>query len=600
MPRNWQFTTHDSGRTRALAGQMRCSTLLAQVLLSRGLGDPVEAKAFLTGNLQHLLDPEQTPGIEAATERIVRAIRDKRRITIYGDYDVDGMTSTAILTRCLQSVDARTDYYIPCRMEEGYGLNSEAIRELHREDPERLLITVDCGVASLEEARLARELGLELIITDHHQFGAELPEAAAVVHPRIDPAADCFPDLCGAGVALKLAWAVSKQLGNGQRANERLREFLKSAVGLAMIGTVADVVPLVGENRLIVKYGLSTLQKQAGAGLRALLRVCELTKKSAFSAEDIGFSLAPRLNAAGRLGQARLAVELLITEDESRAAQLAEYLDGLNKQRQTVERKILKQAREEIQKHPEWLEHPVLVVSHHEWHPGVIGIVASRIAEQFEKPAILITLGAGTGIGQGSGRSHAGFDLHAAVSRCAEHLVQFGGHPAALGVKVQAEQINTFREALQTAACPEAGAEVIKAPRRIDSEVVLEELSVRAIQELEYLGPFGCANERPVFVATGIQLVEPPRTMGEGGRHLSLKVRQHGQVLRAIAFGRGEWAEPLAQVPGSLALCFKPGINEFRGQLNVELQLIDWKSDQEVFQLDKDASAARPNESRTA
>ncbi|MEZ5950954.1 MAG: single-stranded-DNA-specific exonuclease RecJ [Planctomycetaceae bacterium] len=579
---------------------MRCSTLLAQVLLARGLTDHQQAKAFLSGTLQELQEPERMPGVEQAAELIVQAIHDKRRITIYGDYDVDGMTSTAILLQCLQSAGAEADYYIPCRLEEGYGLNCEAIRELHQADPRRLVVTVDCGISSLEEARLARELGLDLIITDHHQFGAELPSACAVVHPRIDPETSCFPELCGAGVAFKLAWAVCKQLGNGQRASERMRNFLKTAVGLAMIGTVADVVPLVGENRMIVKYGLETLRKQAGTGLRALLQVSGLLEKSGLNAEDIGFALAPRLNAAGRLGQARLAVELLVTHDEHRAAQLAEYLDGLNKQRQTVERKILKQAREEILQHPDWLEQPVLVVAHHEWHPGVIGIVASRVAEQFEKPTILITLGTGTSLGQGSGRSHAGFDLHAAVTASAEPLDRFGGHPAAIGLKIQPEQIAPFRELLNEVATRQRGIETQLPPRRIDSEVSLHELTVGAIQELEYLGPFGSQNERPVFVTTGIQLVEPPRVMGEGGRHLSLRVQQHGHQMRAIAFGRGEWAEQIEQTQGSIALCFKPGINEFRGRMNVELQLIDWKSDQEVFQGDTASSAVRQDESRTA
>ena len=343
MPRNWQFTTHDTGLVAALAGQLRCSTLLAQVLLSRGLGEPQQARSFLKTNLNELQEPELLPGMTQAVDAVVAAIQDGRKITIYGDYDVDGMTSTALLLQCFQSLGVNADYYIPCRMEEGYGLNCEAIRELHQTDPERLVITVDCGVSSLAEAELARELGLRLIITDHHRFGEELPCAVAVVHPRIDPDSLAFPDLCGAGVAFKLAWAICKRMGDGQRASERMREFLKSAVGLAMIGTVADVVPLVGENRLLVKYGLGTLVQQAGPGLKALMLVAGVQEKSTITAEDIGFGLAPRLNAAGRLGQARLAVELLVTRDPARAAQLAEYLDGLNKQRQTVERKIQRQ-----------------------------------------------------------------------------------------------------------------------------------------------------------------------------------------------------------------------------------------------------------------
>jgi len=600
MPRNWQFSSHDTGLVKTLAGQMRCSTLLAQVLMSRGFQDASAAKEFVSAKLSALQEPGNLPGAEQAAARIVAAVQAKRRITIYGDYDVDGMTSTSILLQCLQAVGATADYYIPCRLEEGYGLNCDAIRELHQADPERLVVTVDCGIASVEEARLARELGLELIITDHHQFGDVLPDAEVLVHPRIDPETTCFPDLCGAGVAFKLAWAICQQLGDGKRASTRMRDFLKSAVGLAMIGTVADVVPLVGENRMLVKYGLQTLQQQATTGLQALVAVSGLKDKSALTSEDIGFGLAPRLNAAGRLGQARLAVELLVTSDAQRAAQLAEYLDGLNKQRQTVERKILKQAKEQVQEHESWADDPVLVIAHHDWHPGVIGIVASRVAEVYEKPTLLITLGTNHGFGQGSGRSYAGFNLHKAMCESAHTLEKFGGHPAAVGLKIAENKIDEFRDAINTAARQQqAGQEEELAPRRIDSEVALNELSVNAIQELDFLGPFGCENERPIFVSTGVELAEPPRTMGEGGRHLSLQVRQYGHKMRAVAFGRGDWAEELAACEGTLALCFKPNINEFRGRRNVELQLIDWKTDQEVFGQSPVQTAAN-GESKTA
>ncbi|MBB01375.1 MAG: single-stranded-DNA-specific exonuclease RecJ [Rubinisphaera brasiliensis] len=584
MPRTWQFSSHDTGLVSTLASQMRCSTLLAQVLMSRGFRDATAAKEFVSARLSALQEPETLPGAVQAAERIVAAVQAGRRITIYGDYDVDGMTSTSILLQCLHAAGATADYYIPCRLEEGYGLNCDAIRELHQADPERLVVTVDCGIASLEEAKLAKELGLELVITDHHQFGEQLPEAEVLVHPRIVPDADCFPELCGAGVAFKLAWAICQQLGDGKRASNRMRDFLKSAVGLATIGTVADVVPLVGENRMLVKYGLQTLQQQATIGLQALMAVSGLRDKSALTSEDIGFGLAPRLNAAGRLGQARLAVELLVTTDTQRAAQLAEYLDGLNKQRQTVERKILKQAKEQVEAHESWADDPVLVIAHHDWHPGVIGIVASRVAEIYEKPTLLITLGTGHGFGQGSGRSYAGFNLHKAMLEAGHTLEKFGGHPAAVGLKIAEGNIEDFRTAINDAARKQqGGGDEELAPRLIDSEVALNELSVKAIQELDFLGPFGCQNERPIFVSTGVELAEPPRTMGEGGRHLSLQVRQFGHSMRAVAFGRGDWAEQLAACEGTLALCFKPNINEFRGRRNVELQLIDWKTDDEVF-----------------
>ena len=587
MARHWKFNSHDSGRVESLARQMRCSTLVAQVLLSRNYADAEQAKAFLVSKLSDLREPETLPGVSQAAEIIVEAIRDKRRITIYGDYDVDGMTSTAILQQCLQLAGAQVDYYIPCRLEEGYGLNCDALRELHKSDPNRLVVTVDCGVSSTTEALLARELGLDLVITDHHTIGEQIPDALAVVHPELpggeSPDKGMFTPLCGAGVAFKLAWAICKLLGDGKRASERMRGFLKTAVCLSAIGTIADVVPLVNENRLIVKYGLSTLKQQAGPGLSALMKIAGIDDKTSLASEDIGFSLSPRLNAAGRLGQARLAVELLTTDDESRATQLAVYLDGLNRQRQTVERKILKQAKEVVQENEQWLEHKTLVVSHHDWHAGVIGIVANRVAEHFEKPTILVTFDTSNGTGQGSGRTYGNFNLHRATLTCSEYLDTFGGHAAAIGLKVQQSNIDAFREALSQAAL-ETPTELEQQPRRIDAEVSLGELSVKAVRELEFLGPFGNANERPIFVSTGITLAEPPRTMGEAGRHLALKVKQYGQTMRAIAFGRGEWAEEIAKLEGPIAICFKPTINEFRGRTNVEMQLIDWKTEHELSQ----------------
>lgn len=579
MPREWQFVSHDTGLVESLARNIRSSTLLAQVLISRGMNQPEDAKDFLSAKLKTLQEPELVPGVTEAADEIVTAIRNKRRITIYGDYDVDGMTSTSILFHCISQAGGVVDYYIPCRLEEGYGLNCEALRELHNEDPTRLVVTVDCGISSVEEAALANELGLDLIITDHHTIPDELPAAKILVHPRIGENSQAFPHLCGAGVAFKLAWAVSKRLGDGERSDARMRNFLKMAVGLTMLGTVADVVPLVGENRLIVKYGLETLQQQAGVGLAALMKEIGLMDKASLTAEDIGFGLSPRLNAAGRLGQARLAVELLTTNQTDRASQLATYLDGLNKQRQTVERKILKHAREEIQNHPEWLDQPCLVIGHNDWHPGVIGIVASRIAEQFEKPTILIAINSNTGIGQGSGRSFAGTNLHEAVSTCKDLLESFGGHAAAIGLRVKQNQIDQFRDQLcENAKLVESAEESV--PRRIDAEVTLAELTVKSIRELEFLGPFGCENERPVFVSTGLELAEKPKTMGEGGRHLAVRLKHYGCILRAISFGRGEWAEEMESAGERISVCFKPIINEFRGRENVELHIIDWRPDE--------------------
>ncbi|MDC0273900.1 DHH family phosphoesterase, partial [Planctomycetaceae bacterium] len=357
MPRIWHYEQHDQGRVGDLCREMRVSPLLAQVLIARGYPSKETAGKFINSKLTDLHDPELLPGISDAADLVIAALKEKRRITIYGDYDVDGMTSTSILWHCLKLAGGEVDYYIPSRLEEGYGINCDAIRELHEQDPKRLLISVDCGITSVEEAALAKELGLDLIITDHHQMVDQLPDAKVLVHPRLPGSQYPFGDLCGAGVSFKLAWAICQRLGDGKKASAHMREYLKSAVCLAAIGTIADVVPLVDENRALVRYGLAGLNELASPGLKALIKVCGIEKNKSYTASDVGFSIGPRLNAAGRLGQARLAVELLTTEDPERATQLADYLDQLNKNRQTVERRICKRAKEIVEEHPEWDSH---------------------------------------------------------------------------------------------------------------------------------------------------------------------------------------------------------------------------------------------------
>ena len=577
VPRKWSFHPHDEAAIARLSGQLKVTPLMAQVLIARGFTTPEDARLHLEPKLSNLHDPMLLPGVPEAAQRIVEALKEKRRITIYGDYDVDGVTSTSLLWHCLKLSGANVDYYIPCRMEEGYGLNEAAIRELHEEDPGRLLISVDCGIASVKEAVVAKEIGLELIITDHHHIGDELPDAAVLVHPRLPGTKYPFGELCGVGVAFKLAWALCQLMGDGKKASPHMREFLKSAVGLTAIGTVADVVPLVDENRVIVRYGLHSLRENPSLGLKALIKISELDKKPQLTAEDIGFGIAPRINAAGRLGQARLAVEMLTTDNPERAYSLAAYVDELNKNRKTVERRIVKEAKEMVEQHPEWEADPTLVLAKHEWHPGVIGIAASRIAETFEKPTVIIAL-KDDGTGVGSARSFAGFDMYAGLASSADSLLGFGGHQAAAGVQIEAGNVDDLRTSLANWARNNFDPTDEELSLRVDAEVHLSEVTRRAVVELEHLGPFGAANPKPRFASNRVDLAEPPKTMGEGDRHLAIRIKQHQTKLRAIAFGRGEWAQELAAVTGSFAISYAPQINSFRGYERVELQLHDWKT----------------------
>jgi len=574
MHRIWRIAAHDEALVRDLSSRLKVSPLLAQVIVARGCSTPDAASKYLAKKLIDLHDPEMLPGVGLAADRIVAAVQAGRRITVYGDYDVDGVTSTSLLWHCLQLAGATVDYYIPSRLEEGYGLNCDAIRQLHAEDPQRLLVSVDCGITSVAEAALARELGLELIITDHHQFADTLPADTVLVHPRL-PGQYPFGELCGVGVAFKLAWAICARLGDGKKASPRMREFLLGAIGLTAIGTIADVVPLVDENRILVHFGLASLVERSNPGLKALLRISGLQDRSALQAEDVAFGIAPRINAAGRLGQARLAVELLTTTDAERAAALATYLDELNRNRQTVERRMLKQAKELVASRPDWHDQRALVLAHDDWHPGVIGIVASRVAEHFQRPAIMISINGVNGVAQGSGRSFAGFNLHAGLTACRHLLVGFGGHHAAAGLRIHANGIDEFRTAFSDFVGEHHTVLPGTSELAVDAEARLSDLSVRSITELEKLGPFGAANPRPVFVASNVELAMPPKKMGEGERHLSILVRQYGESMRGVAFGKGEWADEM-KAAGRISICFQPTINRFQGREKVEFQLLDW------------------------
>ena len=445
MAKQWRIHAHDSARIDALARSARISPVVARLLICRGLHDPVQVRSFLEPKLSSLREPGELPGVEAAAERITAAIQARQRIVIYGDYDVDGMSATSLLVGCLKLLGADVGYYVPHRLEEGYGLNHQALRSLASQGA-RLVITVDCGVASVSEAETAREIGLELVITDHHEFGEQLPPAAAIVHPRLPGSNYPFAGLSGSGVAFKLAWALCQQASGAKKVGERMKEYLLSAIGLAALGTVADVVPLVDENRVLVQHGLASLKQRPGLGIAALMRLAELDKKPRLDSDDIGFTIAPRLNAAGRLGQAQLGVELLSTTSPERANALAEYLSELNGSRQSLERSIYLAANKQAQEEYDVDQDSALVLADRGWHPGVIGIVAGRLAEKFHRPVVLVALDElGVKPGVGSARSVPGFNLHEALANCTQHLLSHGGHAAAAGLKIDETNLDAFR-----------------------------------------------------------------------------------------------------------------------------------------------------------
>ena len=601
--RRWTVATPDPAAAAELAGRLKTSPLLAQVLLNRGLREPDACTEFLRPNLRCLHDPFLLPNLRKAAERVARAVRDKEKIVVYGDYDVDGITATAILWHAIKALGGVVEYYIPHRIEEGYGLNAEAVVQVCDQGA-GLIISVDCGVTAVDEVKVACERGVDVIITDHHEWkscrrvveglGGDvenasstpppyqptaqplLPDCYAVVHPRLPHDGPPYPNplLCGAGAAFKLAWGVGKVITGGDRVGDEFRSFLVNAMALAALGTIADVVPLVGENRVIAHQGLVGLRESGLVGLRALIASAKLEGK-ALDSFDVGFKLAPRLNASGRMGHARLAVEMLTTADERKAAEIADYLEQQNRARQAIERKILQQAVEQVEQRKLDADGScAIVLGREEWHPGVIGIVASRLVDRYHRPAVMVALG--NGHGQGSARSIAGFHLSRALEACAEHLDTFGGHEMAAGLSLQTSKFDDFRAQF----CRHAGSllspEMLVPELRLDVEAALEQLSEALVQDLKRLGPFGHGNPKPLLCFRNLEVVAPPRRVGAAGDHLQIMVRQdpNARPMKCIAFGYGPLFDRLT-AGTRIDLAVEASINEYQGYRNVELQVKD-------------------------
>ncbi len=579
MPKPWRIAPHDPARIAHLERAAGVPAVVAQLLLARGIADPADVRQFLEPKLSGLRDPELLPGVAQAADLIYDAVRGKRRLTVYGDYDADGMTATAILVRCLRLLDAAVDFYVPHRIDEGYGLNAEALRKLAGQGAD-VVITVDCGICSVAEATLARELGLTLVVTDHHQMNEQLPAAAALVHPALPGENYPFVGLCGAAVAFKLAWALCQRASQNKRVNERMRQFLLQAVGLAAIGTVGDVVPLVDENRILVRHGLNGLCAYPTAGTSALLRQAKLHEKPSLECEDLAYALSPRLNAAGRLGQAELGIELLTTDSEVRAEKLAQFIEELNVERQTLERSMSRGADKQVREKFDPRRDAALVVADHEWHPGVIGIVAGRLTDKHQLPAVVFALDKlGVKPAIGSARSVPGFNLHAALAECDGLLESHGGHAAAAGLKMTESNLPAFRRKFCEVASRELGGRPTCFELRVDAETALHCLTRQTVQQIESLAPFGHGNSRPLLCASNVRLSERPKRIGGDGRHLAMTFDQNGVKMRGVAFGGGDWEQELAAVNGELSIAFHPVINRYRGRTSVEIHLADWRLD---------------------
>ena len=559
--------------------------LIDRLLKARGIEDADQANAFLKPSLKQLHDPATLPGCIGAAKRLKQAVEDNQPIIIYGDYDVDGVTASAILYHTLKQAGATVTTYVPHRLEEGYGINAEAIEKLADEtEAKPLIVSVDCGITATKPAQIAKDLGVDLIITDHHEFDVEdLPNAYALVHPGLPnpqtPDAEPYKnrDLCGAGVAYKLAWQFALEYcgcEQGGKLPDAYRELMLDLLAFAALGTVADVMPLLGENRAITAFGLRRISSTAFEGLNALIDASNLRSEK-IDAYHIGFVLGPRLNACGRMGHAREAVELLTTATGERAKELAEQLHHANEDRKATERTITEQATEMVlEAGYDKGDTRAIVLAHEDWHPGVVGIVASRLVERFCRPVVMLCIDASTSEAKGSARSVEGVNLHESIQACKDHLIKFGGHAMAAGLSLTTSKIDAFRDALVQQVNARLAPDELVQHIRVDTDTVLDDCTVELFSLLKTLAPFGRGNPKPRLLLTGLKLERPAQPMGSMGRHLSLQLRGSRRSIRAVGWSMGDRAE---QYPAGVAVdvVFQPAINEWRGNRSAELHLID-------------------------
>ena len=544
-----------------LAARLKVSPLVAQILLNRGHIEPDDCHKFLKPTLKDLHDPALIAGLSKAADRVARAIRDREKIVVYGDYDVDGITAVTILWHAIKLLGGDVHYYIPHRIDEGYGLNSEAISQICK-DGAKLIITVDCGVTAIEPAETAKACGVDLIVSDHHEWkenkdeggrmkdekGVDpihpssfilhpsplLPPAYAIVHPRLpleDGTTYPNPNLCGAGVAFKLAWGIGQAVCGASKVSDEFRSFLIDATALAALGTIADVVPLVDENRILVTAGLRTLAARKRPGVRALMALAQLDDP-VITADAVSFRLTPRLNAAGRLGDAQLALDLLLADSDAQAVALAQQLDDVNRERQRIQERMWAEA---LAAAADWIHAPAIVVGQEGWHHGVVGIIAARLVDKFARPVVVV--GFDGQVGRGSARTTGGLNLHEALTACREHVERCGGHAGAAGVSLNPEQLPRFRTAFlaEVERRQQQGREA--AVVLVDGVVELREVTVALAEELERLAPFGMGNAAPMLALPGLTTTE---TRVVGQNHLQLAIESPGGRGEAIAFNMAE------------------------------------------------------------
>ncbi len=561
--KRWKVRDCDPLNVDCLVQGGVASPLLARLLVNRAVCDPADASRFLSSALGQLHDPFLLLGMDRAVERLAAAVKNGEKICVYGDYDVDGITSVALLISFFRSIGLDPLYFIPDRLVDGYGLSADGVARAAALGAQ-VMVTVDCGITAVVEAALCREVGIDLIITDHHMPGDVIPDACAVINPLQPGCPFPFKSLAGVGVAFNLMIALRSRLRkNGYfagREEPNLREYLD----LVAMGTVADVVPLADENRILVKHGLRELTNSLRPGMQALKAVAGVNGVVGCGA--VGFRLAPRLNAAGRLENAAMGVELLLCNDRKGAEPMAAALDNSNAERQAVEREILSDALAIVRSTPALSSRKSIVLASEAWHPGVIGIVASRLVDMFHRPTILIALKDGNG--KGSGRSIANFHLHDALTACADELLKFGGHKHAAGLSISEETLETFVARFDEVAAGLLTAEDLVPLLLIDGEIEATEITSAMVEELEAMKPFGMGNPEPVFLLRDAEVCDC-RTLKE--THLKMRLNAGGRVFDAIGFSMAGRAE----LGDRLDVVFSPAMNVWNGRSSLQLTIKD-------------------------
>ncbi len=547
----------------AWSRELHISPLICRLLCQRSVASMSEVRMFLTGTLANLPDPMLLCGIETALTRIVKAITGGEKIAIHGDYDVDGITGTALLVTALTQFGAKVEYHIPLRLRDGYGLSEVALHQA-AQDGIALIISVDCGISALAEADVAAELGLDLIITDHHQPLTTLPQAVACINPWLSECNYPFKQLSGVGVAFMLIVALRSRLREMALLPQPEPD-IRYLLDLVAMGTIADIVPLHGVNRILVKSGLRLLEQGRRIGIKALKDVADVKQMSAGA---VGFKLAPRLNAAGRLEDAALGVQLLLSENSAHATDIANQVNSFNSQRQRIEAQVLSQAVERVMTELSDDQHTI-VLADDRWHPGVIGIVASRLVEMFHRPTVLIAIDADRG--KGSARSIRGFHLFNGFQYCAQHLIGFGGHEYAAGLSIKSADIGSFSAAFELYAQETISAAELQSIRNYDAEVLLQDVDRELLDEINTLEPFGAGNPQPVLLCRNVH-IQKPVVVGE--KHLRFTVQQDGYSHPAIAFAM---AERIDELQGTVDIIFNLSLNIWRERETLQLQVKDFR-----------------------